>query len=101
MKQKPEPLQFCDDRPTGSNDAVYDWAVDAEEVIRSLHAENEALRKDAERWRMTVLLHGEAPIHPTVRKHKEAFAAYMDAVHRMEPFEVAVDLAIAAMKGHS
>ena len=45
MSTKPEAIQFANDRPTGSNDDVYDWAVDAEVVIRTQHADLE--RKDA------------------------------------------------------
>ena len=37
-------LIFADDRPTSCDDDLYQWAMDAEAMIRNLHTENTALR---------------------------------------------------------
>lgn len=37
-------LIFADDRPTSCDDDLYQWAMDAEALIRNLHTENTALR---------------------------------------------------------
>lgn len=44
MTDKHEALIFADDRRTSSGDDLYEWAIDAEDWIRRLHAENTALR---------------------------------------------------------
>ena len=36
--EKSEELIFADDRPTLGGDDLYQWAVDAEDMIRRLHA---------------------------------------------------------------
>lgn len=53
MCVKPEALIFADDRPTSVCDDLYQWASDAEDLIRRMHAENEDLRDTVqfvERW---------------------------------------------------
>ena len=54
MTDKHEALIFADDRRTSSGDDLYEWAIDAEDWIRRLHAENETLRAAAQavidRW---------------------------------------------------
>lgn len=60
MNEKPEALQFADDRPSSWNvDDLYQWATDAEELIRSMQAritemekENASLKQDAERYQL-------------------------------------------------
>lgn len=37
-EEKSEELIFADDRPTSVGDDLYQWAVDAEDMIRRLHA---------------------------------------------------------------
>lgn len=36
--QQPDALVFADDRPTSTSDDLYQWAVDAEDLIRAQHA---------------------------------------------------------------
>lgn len=36
--EKSEELIFADDRPSSIGDDLYQWAVDAEDIIRSLYA---------------------------------------------------------------
>lgn len=36
--EKSEELIFADDRPISGGDDLYQWAVDAEDMIRRLHA---------------------------------------------------------------
>lgn len=58
MSNKPESLVFADDRPSSLDDTLYQWATDAEEMIREmqkhiddLNKENSSLKKDAARWK--------------------------------------------------
>lgn len=44
-------LIFADDRPTSCGDDLYQWAMDAEALIRNLHTENTALRVNEENLR--------------------------------------------------
>lgn len=46
MSGKPTALRLADDRPTSVNDDLYQWAIDAEDELRRLVAENEALRAE-------------------------------------------------------
>lgn len=58
MTSKPEVLILADDRPTSVCDDLYQWSIDAENALRSLHTENEDLRDTVqfvERW---VVHHG-------------------------------------------
>ena len=41
--QQPETLVFADDRPTSTSDDLYQWAIDAEDLIRAQHARIEEL----------------------------------------------------------
>lgn len=41
--QQPEALVFADDRPTSTSDDLYQWAIDAEDLIRAQHARIEEL----------------------------------------------------------
>jgi hypothetical protein len=51
MNEKPEALQFADDRPSSWNiDDLYQWATDAEELIRSMQARITEMEKDVERY---------------------------------------------------
>lgn len=53
MKYTREQIEFhVDDRPPSIGDDLYAWASDAEYIIRQLLAENDALREDAERWKV-------------------------------------------------
>lgn len=45
MTDKHEALIFADDRWTSSGDDLYEWAIDAEDWIRRLHAENTTLQQ--------------------------------------------------------
>ena len=45
MTDKHEALIFADDRRTSSGDDLYEWAIDAEDWIRRLHAENTTLQQ--------------------------------------------------------
>lgn len=45
MTQKPQALKLADDRPWQQGDDLYSWAIDAEDMLRSLYAENHALRE--------------------------------------------------------
>lgn len=56
MSNKSESLVFVDDRPTSLDDTLYQWALDAEDMIREmqkhiddLNKENASLKKDAAR----------------------------------------------------
>ena len=40
MSTQPEALQFSDDRPDHTSDDLYQWSIDAEALIRRLHAAN-------------------------------------------------------------
>lgn len=52
MNEKPEALQFADDRPSSWNvDGLYQWAIDAEELIRSMQSNINELEEDAMRYR--------------------------------------------------
>ena len=41
--QQPEALVFANDRPSAIDDDLYQWAIDAEDLIRSQHARIEEL----------------------------------------------------------
>ena len=41
--QQPEALVFADSRPTSTSDDLYQWAIDAEDLIRAQHARIEEL----------------------------------------------------------
>lgn len=41
--QQPEALVFADDRPTSTSDDLYQWAIDAEDLIRTQHARIEEM----------------------------------------------------------
>ena len=43
-EHKPAALRLADDRPWQQGDDLYDWAIDAEDMLRSLYAENYAMR---------------------------------------------------------
>ena len=45
MTDKPEALRLADDRPNSINDDLYQWAIDAEDELRRLVAENEKFRE--------------------------------------------------------
>ena len=122
INKKPEALIFADDRPTSVNDDLYQWAGDAEDMIRFLYArivelekENSYLNdacaeleaqlaeeqksmdeKDAARWRMVELISREIMMHPDKRTALEEVAAYMHATHSGLDMQGAVDAAIAA-----
>jgi hypothetical protein len=40
---QPEALRLADDRPTSLDDDLYQWAIDAEDELRRLHAVNQEL----------------------------------------------------------
>jgi hypothetical protein len=40
MSTQPEALQFADDRPDHTSDDLHQWSIDAETLIRRLHAAN-------------------------------------------------------------
>lgn len=44
--QHPEALILANDRPSASGDDLYQWALDAEDMIRRLHARVQELEKD-------------------------------------------------------
>lgn len=48
MKEKPEAIQFADDRPMSLDDDLYQWATDAEDMIRSMQSRLEELNKKIE-----------------------------------------------------
>lgn len=54
MTDKHEALIFADDRRTSSGDDLYEWAIDAEDWIRRLHAENETMRAGHEAARLEI-----------------------------------------------
>lgn len=41
--KQPEALRLADDRPSSVNDDLYQWAIDAEDELRRLHALNQDL----------------------------------------------------------
>lgn len=43
-EKMPEALIFANDRPTSLDDDLYQWAIDAEQLIRRQHADIERLR---------------------------------------------------------
>ena len=120
--KKQEALIFANDRPSEIGDDLYQWASDAEDMIRRLDArivelenENAYLNdacaelearifatqqdinaKDAERWRMVELISREIMIHPDKRTEPQAVAAYMRASSSGLEILSAVDAAIAA-----
>ena len=47
--QQPEALIFANDRPSAIDDDLYQWAIDAEDLIRSQHERIAELEKDAAR----------------------------------------------------
>lgn len=62
-------------------------------------AELEAVRKDTERWKMTIEIGQDVLRHPDCRKIPSSVSAYMDAIHKGYDMTYAVDAAIdAAMK---
>ena len=66
----------------------------------ALERELENVRKDAERWKMTVEIGQDVLRHPMSRKVPESVSAYMDAIHKGFDMTHAIDAAIdAAMKG--
>ena len=40
MTTQPDALRLAEDRPTSLNDDLYQWAIDAEDTLRRLHAVN-------------------------------------------------------------
>ena len=45
MTQKPQALQLADNRPWQQTEKLYEWALDAEEMLRQQNAEVEQLRE--------------------------------------------------------
>lgn len=45
MSDTPEAIQLANDRPWQQSDDLYQWAIDAEEMLRKQHAEIEQLRE--------------------------------------------------------
>lgn len=76
MTDKHEALIFADDRLRSHGDDIYEWAIDAEDWIRRLHAELETLRAGYEAARLEIeslrASHGQAPAQPVVPAFTEA-----------------------------
>lgn len=45
MTQKPQALQLADNRPWQKTEELYEWSIDAEDMLRQQHAEIEHLRE--------------------------------------------------------
>ena len=63
-QQQPEALILANDRPSASGDDLYQWALDAEDMIRRLHAriaELEAFAKEIEQYGVLLRAGGPAP----------------------------------------
>lgn len=59
----------------------------------SLRAERDALREDAERWEMSVIISKETLQPPSVRKHQTEINAYINAITRGFDLTYAIDAA--------
>lgn len=62
--QQPEALILANDRPSSTGDDLYQWALDAEDMIRRLHArveELEAFAKEIEQYGILLRAGGAAP----------------------------------------
>lgn len=81
--KKPDAIQFADDRPLQLNDDLYQWAYDAEVLIRSMQSRLESLEKDAARYQLRL---------ETIR------ALYPSAPSDCE-LDTAIDTAMQARKG--
>lgn len=101
MKEKPEVIQFADDRPMSLGDDLYQWAIDAEDTIRDMQSrleelnqeveelekENASLKQDAARWREILT--------------NDAFVVYDEegGEYRKCKLELVIDTAMQANKG--
>lgn len=63
------------------------------EMLRQLLAENDELREDAERWRMSVIIARETLQPPSVRKHQTEINAYINAIAGGFDLTYAIDAA--------
>ena len=88
---KDEALQFANDRPMSGGDDLYQWAVDAENLIRKLAAErNEADRRAGASERELASVRSDLDTMRRVReKMKEQWGA-----HRNTSFDVVWDEAL-------
>ena len=62
--QHPEALILVNDRPSAIGDDLYQWALDAEDMIRRLHARNqelEAFVKEINQYGVLLRAGGAAP----------------------------------------
>ena len=62
--QQPEALILANDRPSSTGDDLYQWALDAEDMIRRLHAhveQLEAFAKEIEQYGILLRVGGAAP----------------------------------------
>ena len=62
--QHPEALILANDRPSAIGDDLYQWALDAEDMILSLHArveQLEAFAKETEQYGVLLRAGGAAP----------------------------------------
>ncbi len=64
----------------------------------ALQAEFEALRKDAERWRMAKLVAMESMLKPAERRSPDLYGAYMKASHAGGDLEACIDAAMGKEK---
>lgn len=65
-------------------------------LVRALLAERAELKRDAERWRMMVIIADEVTVAPDHRKNQAALSAYMGAVSSGLYLAGAIDAAIDA-----
>lgn len=104
MKEKPEVIQFADDRPMSLDDDLYQWAIDAESLIRDLQSRLEELNQKVEELeKENASLKQDAARYRALRDSDEVFIRYSDGVdiHFVESTDQLDRLADAAMQANS
>ena len=77
--QQPEALVFADDRPTSTSDDLYQWAIDAEDLIRAQHARIEELEAQ-----LSAI--GAGGVEP-LRKQAATQAAHPENIREGAPYD--------------
>ena len=95
--QQPEALVFADDRPTSTSDDLYQWAIDAEDLIRAQHARIEELEAQLS----AIGAGGVEPLRKSVATPAPNERAAFEAWLRVKPCGAAHDFAWEAWRARA